>query len=400
MSMAKQKFDGIVEAVRYAPNGQVLWVRAYERRGPTFSDHVLIERQALVELLKAGKRFFAGQRKPYLASEFEVAQPLRLLEQDGKSVLLTGETLCQPGPPGRCADLLSLKNSKTKGCPKRYALGQPFVFSMKYNFLVPTPFYHLSVNEALLRHPALPAGVLRFLDGLALRVPVRLHRPRCPGRLRPNQGRHPFLRPARPPVPAPPWQAMLRQHPGLADPAGLPPAHAAFLAGYLCHLGRLPGCWKSSPGLWSRCAWGSFEQRLYLHNVLRSYLDRRILPEVTGSESCLGRVEPCNWLPFTADAHLRAWRDLLFPQLRPGANVQTVEVFAARQGISAQDYYTLLDSEERMRREVFVHLAPEQVESYRQGLLAENIQLLSDYLAFMSQGQPAIAGEAKQNETH
>ena len=89
--MAKQKFDGIVEAVRYAPDGQVLWVRAYERRGKIFSDHVLLERQALIERLKAGKRFFAGKRKLYLGAEFEIGQPLRLLEQNGKSVLLTGE---------------------------------------------------------------------------------------------------------------------------------------------------------------------------------------------------------------------------------------------------------------------------------------------------------------------
>ena len=31
----------------------MLWVRAYERRGKIFSDHVLLERQALIERLKA-----------------------------------------------------------------------------------------------------------------------------------------------------------------------------------------------------------------------------------------------------------------------------------------------------------------------------------------------------------
>ena len=29
--MAKQKFDGVVEAVRYTPSGQIEWVRAYKQ---------------------------------------------------------------------------------------------------------------------------------------------------------------------------------------------------------------------------------------------------------------------------------------------------------------------------------------------------------------------------------
>ena len=50
--MAK-KFDGIIEAVRYK-NGQIVTVRAYERRGATFSDRLLIERKDLLERLKTG----------------------------------------------------------------------------------------------------------------------------------------------------------------------------------------------------------------------------------------------------------------------------------------------------------------------------------------------------------
>lgn len=89
--MAKQKFDGVIEAVHYAPDGQVVWVRAYERRGPTFSDHVLISRQDLVEKLKGGKRFLIGKRKKYLASEFDISQPVRLMPSNGHEVLVVGE---------------------------------------------------------------------------------------------------------------------------------------------------------------------------------------------------------------------------------------------------------------------------------------------------------------------
>ena len=89
--MAKQKFDGVIEAVHYTVDGQVEWVRAYERRGATFSDHVLISRQELVNKLKAGKQYLTGRRKAYLASTFDLSQPVRLVPQDGHEVLAVGE---------------------------------------------------------------------------------------------------------------------------------------------------------------------------------------------------------------------------------------------------------------------------------------------------------------------
>jgi hypothetical protein len=85
--MAKQKFDGVVEAVHYAADGRVDWVRAYERRGPIFSDHVLLPRQALVERLEAGKRFLVGKRQAYQGATFDVSQPVRLAQ----GVLVVGD---------------------------------------------------------------------------------------------------------------------------------------------------------------------------------------------------------------------------------------------------------------------------------------------------------------------
>jgi hypothetical protein len=87
--MAKVKFDGVVEAVHYQPDGQVAWVRAYERRGATFSDHVLIDRQNLIQRLKRGKRFVVGRRIPSLASTFEISTPVQVVQVDGKELLAT-----------------------------------------------------------------------------------------------------------------------------------------------------------------------------------------------------------------------------------------------------------------------------------------------------------------------
>ena len=88
--MAKQKFDCVVEAVRYTPSGQIEWVRAYERRGAVFSDHVLIARADFISRLKAGKLFLTGKRIQYLGGNFETTQPIKLAANNGAEIIVTG----------------------------------------------------------------------------------------------------------------------------------------------------------------------------------------------------------------------------------------------------------------------------------------------------------------------
>ncbi|NWG35371.1 MAG: hypothetical protein HXY42_13125 [Chloroflexi bacterium] len=87
--MAKQ-YDGIIEAVRYK-NGQIVVVRAYERRGASFSDRVLIERKELLERLKNGMRFLTGKRREFLAGTFEEGKPVKLIHRAGKDFISTRE---------------------------------------------------------------------------------------------------------------------------------------------------------------------------------------------------------------------------------------------------------------------------------------------------------------------
>ena len=86
----KQKFDGVVEAVHYNPEGSVKWVRAYVRRGPTFSDWILIPRQELIDRIKSGKTYLAGRRVPQLASTFDVTTPIRVIGSNNREVLVSG----------------------------------------------------------------------------------------------------------------------------------------------------------------------------------------------------------------------------------------------------------------------------------------------------------------------
>lgn len=89
--MAKPKIDGVIEAARYSPDGKIQWVRAYLRRGPTYSDRVLLDRQTLIEQLKSGKTFMAGERVELMASTFKLGKAVRLLQENGREVLVAGE---------------------------------------------------------------------------------------------------------------------------------------------------------------------------------------------------------------------------------------------------------------------------------------------------------------------
>ncbi len=88
----KQKFDGVVESVHYNSEGTVNWVRAYVRRGPTFSDWVLIPRQELIDRIKSGKSYLTGRRIPLLASTFDVSSPIRVVASNNQDFLVSGST--------------------------------------------------------------------------------------------------------------------------------------------------------------------------------------------------------------------------------------------------------------------------------------------------------------------
>jgi len=79
--MARIKIDGVIEAVRYTPEGMIGVVRTYERRGVVWSDRVLLDRSELVARLTNGKHFVIGQRKAFLGSVFETGEPVHYVDE-------------------------------------------------------------------------------------------------------------------------------------------------------------------------------------------------------------------------------------------------------------------------------------------------------------------------------
>jgi hypothetical protein len=89
--MAKVKFDGVLETAHFRKDGQLDWVRVYVRRGAIFSDRILLSRQAFIEQLKIGKRYWVGERIYKMGGKFTLTKPVRLLQQDGNPVIVAGD---------------------------------------------------------------------------------------------------------------------------------------------------------------------------------------------------------------------------------------------------------------------------------------------------------------------
>ena len=90
--MAKIKYDGVVTAVHYDSDEQVDWVRVFLRQGPEFSDRIMLDRQTLIDEIQSGKKFKVGVRVEYEAGTFEVTDPVNVLEVNGDTFLVVGDT--------------------------------------------------------------------------------------------------------------------------------------------------------------------------------------------------------------------------------------------------------------------------------------------------------------------
>jgi hypothetical protein len=88
--MAQKKPDYIVEAVRYSVEGNIAYIRVYERHGAVWSDHLLLERKEVSKRLAQGKCFVSGERKVYLGGVFNTGKALH--QVDGK--ILIEEQTC------------------------------------------------------------------------------------------------------------------------------------------------------------------------------------------------------------------------------------------------------------------------------------------------------------------
>ena len=248
---------------------------------------------------------------------------------------------------------------------------------------MPTPFYHLSIADQILKHPAFDPALISliqkqmgafYLGNTAPDVQVISGQKRS--------ATHFFE------VPIPddaqePWGKMLSDYPDLRASADLGAAQAVFIAGYLCHL-QADWIWVSEifePVFGPNQKWGSFSGRLYWHNILRAYLDVEVLSDLPVDKILeIRSVDSQDWLALIRDRDLETWWVFICEQLEPGNQIKTIEVFAARQGIDVQEFQAMLESEESLQENIFNHISRHKLADYRTRLIEKNISLLTRYL--------------------
>lgn len=205
---------------------------------------------------------------------------------------------------------------------------------------MPTPFQHIAYAKTVLEDPLLPQEIREALVGAEsayLQGVTAVDVQAITGQKRfathfyrlsePNVGRA--------------AEMLLRAYPELRDPAVLSPEHRAFLSGYLVHLAwdELWAWEVFIPFYTESRVWRDRLSRSVHHNALRVLLDRQALAVlVTYGDvaQVFVQAQPRDWLPFVPDAALAQWRDWIAAQLRYPEQVQTVNVFAERMGVSAE----------------------------------------------------------------
>jgi len=246
---------------------------------------------------------------------------------------------------------------------------------------MPTPVNHLVMAQELLVSGELTPAAQRFVE--IRRGPFLLGQTAPDVQTVSHQARHETHFYTLPPQDGT-WGYidLLIVHPELARARRLDPDHAAFMAGYLSHLLVDETWWREifNPFFGPGAEWGSWRERIFLHNVLRTWLDRKDQTRLDRSAAAaLAATRPQQWLPFTRDEELRAWRDSLVEQLRPGRHIRTAEIFALRMQIPPETIESAVQST-RLMECIFSRVSAARLEAYRAGALSCSATLINKYL--------------------
>ena len=180
------------------------------------------------------------------------------------------------------------------------------------------------------------------------------------------------------------YPRMLAQYPQLADGAVLPPEQAMFVAAYSVHL-MVDLIWFRDvliPYFVNVKNWAAtFEERRMAHDILLTYLDKlayESLPET--AVTTLSSAHPDHWLPFITDEALCQWQNRLVAQLEPAGELETINVYAGRLGITPAEFVANLDSPEWMESHVFQVAPVAEIRKKLETAVTDSIALICEYL--------------------
>ncbi len=244
---------------------------------------------------------------------------------------------------------------------------------------MPTPIDHLVMAQELVAGQRLLPGARRLLEQergafmfghTAPDVQTINHRPR--------DETHFYLIP--PCSDDRPERLLLTRYPELAAVERLSAAHAAFVAGYMGHLLADILWWQQVFAPVFVVAWQTREESVWMHNVLRTWIDLQSQRRLGGHEAALlAALEIGDWLPFVPRQDLEAWRDLLVGQLEPGQVIRTAEVFAARMHVRPAVLENAVHSD-RLMESLMAQVSSARLERYGQDVFEQSVELVNRYL--------------------
>lgn len=178
------------------------------------------------------------------------------------------------------------------------------------------------------------------------------------------------------------YPRLMATYPQISRPDRLPPDQAVFVSAYCAHL-ILDLRWFHQvliPYFINPEEWNDNHQRFVVHNTLLTYLDKiavESLPD--GAGQVLAAAEPDGWLPFVKDEDLARWRNALVDQLRPGAPLRTIEIYASRLYMSPEEFANNLEEPSWMEDHLISRVPVDSVIEMMSFWVTESVNLINNY---------------------
>ncbi|MEO8396480.1 MAG: zinc dependent phospholipase C family protein [Chloroflexota bacterium] len=223
---------------------------------------------------------------------------------------------------------------------------------------MPTPFTHLLHAQRLLSDPAVPADQRALLNdqrGAYLLGSITADAQGLAGLKRDDTHFYSF----EVPMEDHPWRVMMQRYPELLDARD--PDWRAFLAGYVMHL-SMDEIWSlqmTGPEFAER-EWATRIQRFLMLHILLITIDERDLKLLDPRlNEALCEAQPNGWLPFLSDHVLSEWGSLIYKQIIPGGESETLAVYGTRLKKTPEELRAILDSPQQMQDDLWANVTPE-----------------------------------------
>jgi hypothetical protein len=177
-----------------------------------------------------------------------------------------------------------------------------------------------------------------------------------------------------------PWLEMLTCHPSLVLPQSR--AHQAFITGCVGHL-SMDEVWSVDmlrPHFVER-EWAPRPLRWLMLHILLIYMDERDLAQLpSGMADDLHAVQPHDWLPFLSDESIAGWGDVIYRQIKLGGVSETLDIFGGRINQTPEQLRAILDSPERMQRDLWEHISPALLTEIEDKMYSHAVGQMEAYL--------------------